>query len=555
MPQPDSPLAPGPSSPPLPVALPIAASCAGSDASPLIATEEMPKATPLAPTTASKSVRARAITASAASAAATAEELPSLVTANDLLNDAPAWLISAIIHMLMIIILGLIWVANEGAPQFIMSLSMHDDGGEDISAGELEAPFDLDEQPLETSDFTEPLQMATNDPTETSLSEMTPVNPLGIVESGEKPAIQMALSGREAGMKDSLLRAYGGTSGTESAVTEALRWLARNQLGRDKETRENRSESMWSLTGKYSDGANNENFEAATAMALLAFQGAGFTPEGDPSHPFTPVVAKGWNGLLKRQDRQGNFFREGSGGNGRLYTQAMCTIALCELYGMTQNSEYREPAQKAVNYCLKVQAPEGGWRYQPGFDSDLSVTGWFVMAIQSARMAGLEVDSPALGRIGDFLDAVSQDGGAQYSYVPGQAKKLSMTAEGLLCRQYLGWPQNDSRLKRGAEVLLANVPDRETGHTHVYYWYYAAQVCHHMEGEPWRKWNAAMRDVVPAMQIREGKERGSWDPFLDETQGVSGGGRLFVTCLATYMLEVYYRHLPIYQLELINVTE
>jgi len=548
MPQPDSPLAPGPSSPPLPVALPIAAPRAVADAPPRIATEALPKATPLSPATTSKpskETRSKGVATSPSSAAATADELPPLATAGDLLNDAPAWLISAIIHMLMIIILGLIWVANEGTPQFIMSLSMNDDGGEDLNTGELEVPFDLDEQPLEPSDSTEPLQMATNDPTETSVTEMAPVNPLGIVESGEKPAIQMALSGREAGMKDSLLRAYGGTSGTETSVTEALKWLARNQ-GKN---------GMWSLTGKYADGANNENFEAATAMALLAFQGAGFTPEGDVNGPFTSVVGKGWNALLKKQDRQGNFFREGSGGNGRLYTQALCTIALCELYGMTQNSEYREPAQKAVNYCLKVQAPEGGWRYQPGFDSDLSVTGWFVMALQSARMAGLEVDSPAMGRIGDFLDTVSQDGGAQYSYVPGQGKKLSMSAEGLLCRQYLGWPQNDNRLKRGLEVLLKNLPDRETGHTHVYYWYYAAQVCHHMEGKPWREWNAKMRDIVPAMQIRDGKERGSWDPFLDETQGVSGGGRLFVTCLATYMLEVYYRHLPIYQLELINVTE
>jgi hypothetical protein len=545
MPQPDSPLAPGPSSPPLPVALPIAAPRAGSDAPPRTATEGLPKATPLSLAAASKAPRLKAMASSPTSTAAADDELPPLATASDILNDAPAWLISAIIHMLMIIILGLIWVANEGTPQFIMSLSMNDDGGEDLATGELEVPFDLDEQPLEPSDSTEPLQMATNDPTETSVTEMAPVNPLGLVESGEKPAIQMALSGREAGMKDSLLRAYGGTAGTETSVTEALKWLARNQ-GKN---------GMWSLTGKYADGANNENFEAATAMALLAFQGAGFTPEGDVNGPFTSVVGKGWNALLKKQDRQGNFFREGSGGNGRLYTQALCTIALCELYGMTQNSEYREPAQKAVNYCIKVQAPEGGWRYQPGFDSDLSVTGWFVMALQSARMAGLEVDSPAMGRIGDFLDTVSQDGGAQYSYVPGQGKKLSMTAEGLLCRQYLGWPQNDNRLQRGSEVLLKNLPDRETGHTHVYYWYYAAQVCHHMEGKPWREWNAKMRDVVPAMQIRDGKERGSWDPFLDETQGVSGGGRLFVTCLATYMLEVYYRHLPIYQLELINVTE
>ena len=545
MPQPDSPLAPGPSSPPLPVALPMAVPRAGSDPPPRMATEGLPKATPLSLGTTSKLSLPKPAKASPASASAATDELPPLTTAGDLLNDAPAWLISAIIHMLMIIILGLIWVANEGTPQFIMSLSMNDDGGEDLNTGELEVPFDLDEQPLEPSDLSEPLQMATNDATETSVTEIAPVNPLGLAEAGVKPAIQMALSGREAGMKDSLLRAYGGTSGTETSVTEALKWLARNQ-GKN---------GMWSLTGKYADGANNENFEAATAMALLAFQGAGYTPEGDVNGPFTTVVGKGWNALLKKQDRQGNFFREGSGGNGRLYTQALCTIALCELYGMTQNSEYREPAQKAVNYCLKAQSPEGGWRYQPGFDSDLSVTGWFVMALQSARMAGLEVDSPALGRIGDFLNTVSQDGGAQYSYVPGQGKKLSMTAEGLLCRQYLGWPQNDNRLQRGSEVLLKNLPDRETGHTHVYYWYYAAQVCHHMEGKPWREWNARMRDVVPAMQIRDGKERGSWDPFLDETQGVSGGGRLFVTCLATYMLEVYYRHLPIYQLELINVTE
>jgi hypothetical protein len=534
MSQPDSPLAPGPTSPPLPVALPVATPRAG--APPAIVGESRRAATFAGSEPAVRGDGAKR------SAVAADDALPPLQAATDVLNDAPAWLVSAIIHMLLIIILGLVWVAHEGAPEFVMSLSVNDNGGEDLYTGELETPFDLDDEPVDPSDLSEPLQMATNDPTETSATEIAPISPLGLVETGEKPAIQMALSGREAGMKDSLLRAYGGTSGTETAVTEALRWLARNQG----------SNGMWSLTGKYADGANNENVEAATAMALLAFQGAGFTPAGDVNAPFTSVVAKGWKGLLKRQDRQGNFFREGSGGNGRLYTQALCTIALCELYGMTQNSEYREPAQQAVNYCIKVQSPEGGWRYQPGFDSDLSVTGWFVMALQSARMAGLEVDSEALVRISGFLNSVSQDGGAQYSYVPGQGKKLSMTAEGLLCRQYLGWPHNDNRLKRGAELLVKNLPDRETGHTHVYYWYYAAQVCHHMEGKPWREWNAAMRDVVPAMQVRTGKERGSWDPFLDETQGVSGGGRLFVTCLATYMLEVYYRHLPIYQLQLTN---
>jgi hypothetical protein len=474
-------------------------------------------------------------------AAAPADDLPPLADSHDLMEAAPAWLISAIIHMLALMVLGMALVANEAVPQFVLSLSTQDDGGEDFQAGDADLAVDLDQPPLEPGDSLEPLQLHSTDNPEAAATAPAPLAALGLVTQSETPALEMALTGREAGMKESLLRAYGGTSSTESAVTEALRWLARNQ----------QSNSLWSLTGKYSDGASSENQDAATAMALLAFQGAGITPESDRKGPFTTVVAKAWHAFLKRQDKEGNFFQEGSG-TGRLYTQALCTIALCELYGMTHESKYRDQAQRAVDYCLKVQAPEGGWRYQPGIDSDTSVTGWFVMALQSARMAGLEVPSPALGRVGDFLDTVSLDGGAQYSYVPNQGKKISMTAEGLLCRQYLGWPHSDERLRRGVDVIVHDLPKIDSGKTHVYYWYYAAQVCHHMEGEPWQKWNSAMREVVPALQIREGKERGSWDPNLDETTGVGGGGRLFVTCLSTYMLEVYYRHLPIYQLELLK---
>jgi hypothetical protein len=111
----------------------------------------------------------------------------------------------------------------------------------------------------------------------------------------------------------------------------------------------------------------------------------------------------------------------------------------------------------------------------------------------------------------------------------------------------LGWERDDPRLQRGEKHLLKNLPasdDREA-----YYWYYASQVCHHMEGDAWQRWNAAMRKVVPETQVREGPERGSWDPGEDAGIGVGGGGRLFITCLHTYMLEVYYRHLPLYQLD------
>ena len=77
----------------------------------------------------------------------------------------------------------------------------------------------------------------------------------------------------------------------------------------------------------------------------------------------------------------------------------------------------------------------------------------------------------------------------------------------------------------------------------VYYWYYATQATHHMEGKIWDDWNKVMREQVPAHQIKKGPEAGSWSPLGDKW-GTSG--RLYVTCLSIYILEVYYRHLPIY---------
>jgi hypothetical protein len=78
----------------------------------------------------------------------------------------------------------------------------------------------------------------------------------------------------------------------------------------------------------------------------------------------------------------------------------------------------------------------------------------------------------------------------------------------------------------------------------VYAWYYITQVAHHLGGDPWRRWNDRMKEVLPAMQVQKGPEAGTWDPSLDKWGHI--GGRLFTTCFCTYMLEVYYRHLPIY---------
>ncbi len=468
--------------------------------------------------------------------------LPPLVSLADLMLEAPAWLLSAALHMLAVIILGLLFIVPEHSFELLLRLD-DQDGYEELSGSEFDLELDVEEVAVDAALVTQELPTF-EDPV---LVEPTEVQPLVLdTESIEiATPIRSALTGRSEGMQQKLLDAYGGTGATQRAVMSALRWLQRNQ-GR---------QGMWSLTGKYKNGARNENNEAATGLALLAFQGAGYTPNGlitQPNgarHEFTKVTARAWKSLLKKQGEDGNFFHEGRG-NGQLYTQAICTIALCELYGMTQDSRYREPAQRAVDYCVRIQSSEGGWRYYPGSGSDLSVTGWFAMAMQSARMAGLEVPTPTLKQLSGYLDSVGSSGGFFYSYQPTREPTAAMTAEGLLCRQYLGWSQSDPRLQRGAQYLVKNLPTWESGERDVYYWYYATQVCHHMEGKYWRTWNDTMKVVLPKHQVATGRERGSWGPQGDAWG--DEGGRLFVTCLSTYMLEVYYRHLPIYKAEILS---
>lgn len=468
-----------------------------------------------------------------------------------LVASTPPWLISLIVHFSMMIVLGLAVLEAHNATSKkdkTIEVDLSQPRDNEIYAETLGEQLD-DPSAKFSSEGLEPSKndvaaLASSDLPEVDHPLIGPpvldVSPDGSLVAGTVPttAIGLEFSGREEGVKKALLKAYGGTALTEDAVKEGLRWLVRQQ----------RSRGSWSMRGPYHNGANVENEEAATAMALLAFQGAGYTPKSSKSDSFTRVVTRGWKSLLRSQQEDGHFFANLSAEQHQLYTQALCTIALCELYGMTRDEEYLDPAQRAVDYCVKIQAPEGGWRYQPGIDSDMSVTGWFAMAMQSARMAGIEVPSPVYDRIGKFLDTVARDEGARYGYQFNAGATLALSAEGLLCRQYLGWPHDDQRLRNGVDYLLANLPQWDK--RNVYYWYYATQVCHHMEGDDWQKWNAVMRQLLPENQDKRSQERGSWDPAGDRWG--DAGGRLYVTCLSLYTLEVYYRHLPIYRQGLLD---
>jgi hypothetical protein len=237
-----------------------------------------------------------------------------------------------------------------------------------------------------------------------------------------------------------------------------------------------------------------------------------------------------------------------------MYSHGLAAIALCEAYGMTNDSHIRHAAQASVQFIQAAQNSQGSWRYKFNDSStDTSVFGWQMMALKSALMANLEVNPAKVEEARKWMDTVQPGGETTqtrglFSYQAGTPPTPSMTSVGLLITQYLGAPKNDPVIAGGVQYLMGNLPDPKTRDT--YYWYYATQVMHNMCDADWDAWNRKMRKLLVESQCKTGCAAGSWDPNAPVKDNYcSMGGRVMMTSLSALTLEVYYRYLPLYQLD------
>jgi Squalene-hopene cyclase C-terminal domain/Prenyltransferase and squalene oxidase repeat len=354
-------------------------------------------------------------------------------------------------------------------------------------------------------------------------------------------------SGRDEAIRAKLVRREGGTVHSEKAVEMALDWLSRHQ----------KPDGGWALNfqsvcqgGGCPPGICLESETAATGLALLPMLGAGHI-HTKKTH-FQREVRQGLAWLIGHQKADGDLYY-GDGGMPHMYSHAIGTMALCEAYGLSNDPQLRAHAQKAIDFIAQSQSPDdGGWRYAPGQAGDTSVFGWQMFALRSARLSGLRVPASVLKGCRKYLDGATADTKKiTYSYMPGRGVSPVMTAEGLLTRQYLGWPRDFPALVKGAAMVAHNLEDNKE--RNIYYWYYATQLLHNMQNKDWKRWNVRVRDGLVAMQTTgAGCDRGSWDPNSPQpdtwarTDNRHGAGRLYLTALSTLTLEVYYRYLPLY---------
>ena len=103
-------------------------------------------------------------------------------------------------------------------------------------------------------------------------------------------------------------------------------------------------------------------------------------------------------------------------------------------------------------------------------------------------MAGLQVEDRVFQDAAKWLDAVAKGpSGGQFAYTPQADSSRTMTAVGLLCRQYFGMRHDDPTMIEGQKYLMNHLPNASS--RSIYYWYYATQVMHNMPGYEWDRWN------------------------------------------------------------------
>jgi hypothetical protein len=366
----------------------------------------------------------------------------------------------------------------------------------------------------------------------------------------------------------------GGSQQSEDAVGMGLDWLARHQATDD---------GHWAPDclqlrpggccegGQPCDQGREAYPMAQTGLALLAFQAGGHFDFNE--NKYSANVARGLDWLVKNQNPEGalctnvpndvngtnvpnlprsksrvgpramRFFSRDS--RNFMYEHGIATFALAEACAIAKaanreaNAHYLTAARKGVEFIEAQQHTDGGWRYSNSKDepSDSSVSGWQVLALKTAKEAGIRVEPHTIARVEAFFKSLEQPGTGRTKYTHFQVGSDAMTGVGMLVHEFLLKKPDSPLVHQGAEHLAASA--QGNGVRDDYYAIYNCTLAMFMAGgKSWETWNAVAREKLLQWQLKQGCLRGSWTP--GDGMGAQGG-RICCTAWAVLSLEVYYR--------------
>ena len=269
---------------------------------------------------------------------------------------------------------------------------------------------------------------------------------------------------------------------TEAAIDRSLAYLAKAQ----------RPDGRWA----------KENPVAVTALSLIAFMVEGHLP-GEGAYGQT--IDRGIDYLLKSPDQAGYM-------GSSMYAHGLATLAMSEVWGMTdRDDQVKDVLKGAVKLILHAQTEEGGWRYYPRpQDADISVTAMQLVALASAKQAGVLVPDDTVKRAIRYITMCYDPATGGFNYqprpysAPGFGRSAAATTALMMCGEY------DAKPVKGGVQYILNEPEQKfekTGH-YAYSHYYAIQVVYRSGPEEFAQWYPRIRDALLAKRNEQGVVRG-----------------------------------------------
>lgn len=309
------------------------------------------------------------------------------------------------------------------------------------------------------------------------------------------------------------------------AIVKGLQFLLANQ----------REDGSWAA------GENGERATAITSLGLMAFMSRAEFPGAGPNGEAL-TRAKNW--LLDQANKSPQGYLGSS-----MYEHSMATLALTELWGMTENREDHDAFQKAieaaVDVILRSQTPAGGWRYHPTptGGEDTSATSTVFVALASARQAGIAVPNETIAKVLTYFEVAANPKSGGFVYVPSGvgvagADSVGSTGAGAYAAQLAG-AREAEMVEAALRFLEERSPGIFQGVGYYYYChYYALQAMVQAGDERYAKWYPQIRDALISRQT----ENGSWS-------GKATGKKVVghETPMAIIILATPYRYIPIYQ--------
>ena len=354
-------------------------------------------------------------------------------------------------------------------------------------------------------------QISATPPTDQN-KNIKPSTPVETIDLDKERPVDIGASAQNAPMESEI------TPAMEESVERGLRYLA----------------GLQNDDGSFGRGQFAKH-AGITALCGLAFMADGHLPGRGA---YGDNVRKALDFVLGSATETGLLAAENS--HGPMYGHGFATLFLGEIYGMnTEDARVRDALTRAVELIINSQNQEGGWRYNPvPYDADISVTICEIMALRSARNAGIKVPKETIDRaIAYVRSCQNSDGGFRYMSTSGTSL-WPRTAAGVASLYYAG-VYSDNSIDRGLNYLQDSVnPDAggNSGEAHYFYGhYYAVQAMYLAGGKRWTAWWPNIRDEMISKQAATG----GWMDYQ--------AGQAYSTSMALIVLQMPKRYLPIFQ--------